>query len=293
LNPNKSIRIIALLLALLVLALLPGLTERSAAQGGGSWWGSNQWFDWSDFRANAGVRIFLPRLVSGSLEGRGRSDSFGAFGFADDPELFRQAWFELYIDRLGLRANIEEDQKFRGRLPLNGEETMRISELDASTSRLGLDLDLVRYPYLALGINFDYYVEQLTFHDRRDSDPNHWYVYKSSQPLTIGLHGRALPGRIREIPLVFEGSVRVPVPFVNRPTETKIIDWEVSGGLRPAIWDMSLYGHSTFSFGIEVGFRSIYLEMIPREAAHPLGGDTDVKLRAHWQGFFTQIGFYF
>ena len=108
-----------------------------------------------------------------------------------------------------------------------------------------------------------------------------------------GLHGRALPGRIREIPLVFEGSVRVPVPFVNRPTETKIIDWEVSGGLRPAIWDMSLYGHSTFSFGIEVGFRSIYLEMIPREAAHPLGGDTDVKLRAHWQGFFTQIGFYF
>ncbi len=291
-NPNKSIRILALSLVLLALVLLPGLTERSAAQGGGSWWGSNQWFDWSDYRANAGVRIFLPRLVSGSLEARGRNDSFGTFGFADDPEFFRQAWFELYIDRLGLRANIEEDQKFRGRLPLNGEETMRISELDVSTSRLGLDLDLVRYPFLALGINFDYYIEQLTFHDRRDTDPNNWYVYKSSQPLTIGLHGRALPGRIREMPITFEGSVRVPVPFVNRPTETKVIDWEISGGLRPAVWDMSLYGHSTFSFGIEVGFRSVYLEMVPREASHPLG-DTDVKLRAHWQGFFTQIGLYF
>lgn len=292
-NPKKSIRRLALLLVSLVLVGLPGLTDLSAGEGGGSWWGSNQWFDWSDYRANGGVRIFLPRLVSGSLEGRGRSDGFGSFGFADDPEFFRQAWFELYIDRLGLRAVVEEDQKFRGRLPLNGEETMRISELNVSTSRLGLDLDLVRYPYLLFGVNFDYYLEQPIFHDRRDSDPSNWYMYRSSQPLAIGLHARVLPGRIRDVPVMFQGVVRVPVPFVNRPTETRIVDWEISGGLRPAIWDMSLYGYSAFSFGIEIGYRMIDLQMFPREAAHPNGGDTDVKLKARWQGFFTQIAFYF
>lgn len=292
-NHNKSIRLVALILILLVLTGLPGLTDQSAAAGGGSWWGSNQWFDWSDYRASAGIRVFLPRLVSGNLEARGRSDDLEAFGFADDPEFFRQAWVELYVDRLGLRANIEEDQKFRGRLPLGGEEIMRISELDVSTSRLGLDLDLVRYPFLVFGVNFDYYLEQPTFYDRRDSDPNNWRMYRTSQPLTIGVHARALPGRIREVPLMFRGSLRVPVPFLNRPTESKVYDWEISGGVRPAIWDMSLYGHSTFSFGIEVGFRSVVLEMFPRETAHPLGGDTDAKFKAHWQGFFGQVGFYF
>lgn len=287
-NPKKSIRRLALLLVSLVLGGLPGLTDLSAGQGGGSWWGSNLWFDWSDYRANAGVRIFLPRLVSGSLEARGRHDDLGSFGFADDPEFFRQAWVELYIDRLGLRAVIEEDQKFRGRLPLNGDETMRISELDVSTSRLGLDLDLVRYPFLVFGVNFDYYLAQIRFQDRRDPDPNNWYYYQSNSPLAIGLHARVLPGRIREIPLMFQGVVRVPVPFLNRQTESKVLDWEISGGVRPAVWDMSLYGHSTFSFGIEVGFRMVDLQVFPQESA-----GNDVKLKARWQGFFSQIGFYF
>ena len=82
--------------------------------------------------------------------------------------------------------------------------------------------------------------------------------------MTLGFHARAIPAHIREIPFTIQARFRFPMPLVNRQAESKITDWEISGGLRPAIWETSLYGHATFSFDIEAGFRSVSLDTNPQ-----------------------------
>ncbi len=82
--------------------------------------------------------------------------------------------------------------------------------------------------------------------------------------MTLGFHARAIPVHIREIPFTIQARFRFPMPLVNRQAESKITDWEISGGLRPAVWDTSLYGHATFSFDIEAGFRSVSLDANPQ-----------------------------
>ena len=46
-------------------------------------WGSSAWWDWSDFRASAGFRMFLPR-VTGTVEARGETHNLSEFGFGPD-----------------------------------------------------------------------------------------------------------------------------------------------------------------------------------------------------------------
>jgi hypothetical protein len=282
--------------ALVVLAVILGtllLPGASGAQGSQTWWGSSAWFDWSDFRAAVGVRAMFPRLVSGTLEARGRSDDLRNFGIVEDPELFRLFWVELYVDRLGIRLHVEEEHKFRGRLPLEGgpTEAFRVSELNISTPRVGLDLDVIRYPFLRVGINYDYQLQQVEFKDRRSTDPNQWMNYDGSQPMTIGLHVKAFPMRLRDVPVILQGRIRFPLPFLHRYTEAKIMEWELSGGLRPPIWHTSLYGHATVSFSIEAGFRSTTLDVYARQSFNPVGGGLeDTRLHAVWQGFFLQFG---
>jgi hypothetical protein len=104
-----------------------------------------------------------------------------------------------------------------------------------------------------------------------------------------------MPGRIRDVPITIQGKFRMPVPFVQRPTEAKITEWEVSGGLRPAIWETSLLGHSTFSFGIEGGYRMSYLTIHARPQRTYLNGvigdDDEVNVNARWGGAFVQAVF--
>ena len=223
------------------------------------------------------------------------------YGFNDEPEPFKEAFGVFYIDRLGIRFSAENNT-YRGRsandVNLNGP----LSELEFDSSRVGLDLDVIRYPFLRLGINYDYYLSEVKFLDG-DSGAR----YTAVPPMTLGFHGRAIPIHIREVPFTIQARYRFPMPFVNRQAESRITDWEISGGLRPAVWDTSLYGHATFSFDIEVGFRSVSLSASPETNAtvitivDPISGATtgtlfpplDMDLKARWQGAFFQIGVFF
>jgi hypothetical protein len=222
------------------------------------------------------------------------------YGFADEPEPFGEAWGILYIDRLGLRFSAEENT-YRGQTPIVNQANPPGAELEFSSSRLGLDLDLIRYPFFRFGIDYDYYLNDLKFLDLNGAR------YTGVPPMTLGFHARAIPGHIREIPFTIQARFRFPLPLLNRQTETKITDWEISGGLRPAVWDTSLYGHSTFSFDIEAGFRSVSLDANPQTnvntfvivnpatgEASPIGTAlADLNLKARWQGAFLQVGVFF
>lgn len=284
-----------LLVTILCMAIA---TPTAQAQVFSSWWGSSPWWDWSDFRAHVGYRVFLPR-VEGTVEVRGETYDLSEFGIADDPEFFKSLVIEIYFDRLGFRFDVEEDHKFRGR---TGDDTVtvnpslsepylnaKISELDFSGARMGLDLDIIRYPFARGGINVTYYAEQVKFQDRRSDDPFQWQQYTGSQPLQLGLHGRFIPVRIRNVPITIQGRFRMPVPLVQRPTEAKITEWEVSGGLRPAVWETSLLGHSTFSFSIEAGYRACYLTLHARPQRNPfVNDDSEANVTARWGGGFIQ-----
>lgn len=272
------------------------------AQDTGGWWGGSNWWDWSDHRATIGARYFMTRLTSGSIDVAGTSTDLrgSQYGFSEDPEPFKELWGTWYIDRLGLRFNAEEDQRFFGNddVPAGTE---RFSELDARGTRMGLDLDVVRYPFLRLGLNFDYHTSPVKFYQRDISAIGvatvHFYQDESN-PMTIGVHGRLIPVHIREIPLTIQARGRMPVPFVKRTYEAKITDWEVSVGLRPSVWDMSLYGHSTFSMGIEVGFRSVSLELDGKGSVwtsnpNVSGPAPGAEIKARWQGAFVQVGLFY
>lgn len=290
----------SVLFGLMVVLLCP----TASPAGDASWWGSSAWWDWSDFRGAIGGRVFLARLTSASVTKGGVDFDLKGhqYGFLDEPEPFGEAWGVLYIDRLGLRFSAEENT-FRGqsinRFPNNPNPPG--AELEFSSSRLGLDLDLIRYPFFRFGIDYDYYVNDVKFLDENGAR------YTGVPPMTLGFHARAIPAHIREIPFTVQARFRFPMPLVNRQTESKITDWEISGGLRPAVWDTSLYGHSTFSFDIEAGFRSVSLDANPQTNVNTAviqpGSDpvvilvpvpaSDLNLKARWQGAFFQIGLFF
>jgi hypothetical protein len=303
------------------------------AQGPGSWWGSTSWFDWSDFRAAGGVRLFLARLDSGNIElPDGRDlDLMGGFGITDDPEPFVEVWGTIYLDRLGFRFAMEDNFAFRGRSRL--DDPFSVSELDIRTSRLGVDIDLIRYPFLRAGINFDYHTKPVKFIDRLDgkiavpatwppqpperlylqrygatyltavrTDSDQRYlvvqgVYLGDQPITMGIHVMAIPGRVREIPITIQSRFRLRIPLLNRRNEARIYDFEISGGLRPSVWETSLYGYTTFSASLEAGFRWQALELSMDQATRIGPNLTEVsgpvKLHARWQGAFLQLGIAF
>ncbi len=299
----------SVLLGLVAVLLFPGV----APAGDASWWGSSAWWDWSDFRGAIGARVFLARLVSATLTKGGQDFNLrDEYGFADEPEPFKECWGVLYIDRLGLHFSAEENNYVgqpdpiklqRLGLTVAGPTGSLAAELQFSSSRLGVDLDLIRYPFFRFGIDYDYYLTQVKFLDYNGAR------YTGVSPMTLGFHARAIPGHIREIPFTVQARFRFPMPLVNRQAESKITDWEISGGLRPAVWETSLYGHATFSFDIEAGFRSVSLDANPQKTTpgnfittDQYGnqfvninddGNPDVNLKARWQGAFFQVGMIF
>lgn len=259
------------------------------AQGLGSWWGSTSWFDWSDFRAAGGVRLFLARLDSGKiLLGADEFDLKDDYGIQDDPEPFVEIWGTIYLDRLGFRFAMEDNFVFRGR-GLD-EDAFSVSELDVRTARLGVDIDLIRYPFLRAGINFDYHTKPVKFFDRFNPRTRQvrpvLQLYHGDQPITMGIHGVAIPGRVREIPIIIQSRFRLRIPFLNRRNDARIYDFEISGGLRPSVWETSLYGYTTFATSVEAGFRWQRLDL-------SMDAEPTVKIRARWQGAFLQLGIAF
>ncbi len=228
---------------------------------------------------------------------------------------------------------MDEDLIFRGTLgntvfadnpsSPSGTNFFRVSELDLSSTRLGMGLDLVRNPYLRAGIDFDFYINQVTFRDMKDavttlqSLPNSVYpnasvsyglydmrYYQSDNgPCTIGLHVFAVPGRIREVPIIAQAKINVPMPFWKQiwgfQNEARILEWEVMVGARPAIWDASSIGLTTFSFGIEAGFKSVTLNTDmsgssgEKNFTTPKGFSNPASIQAVWQGPFFQAGLYY
>ena len=265
-----------------------------------SWFSSGTWWDWSDYRFKIEYRYFVPRLVSGSvsqngtdydlLASAGADASSGGYNFDPQPTPFNSALLQLQVDRLGLRLRVDEDIIFRGihnkSFDSNGIESRKMSELDLSSTRLGLDLDLVRYPFLRCGVDFDYNVNPLTFMD--DKPDINTRFYKSASPATLGLHVFAIPARIREVPIIVNAKIGVPFPYWKQITsaefEVRMLEWEVMAGARPSVWDFSAFGHSTFSVGIEAGFRSVAIDADLSKSA---------SLKAQWQGPFFQFGIYY
>jgi hypothetical protein len=283
----------------LILAALFGVLLSANISGAAdtpSLWGSSAWWDWSDYRAALGFRAFLARLSAGSLDDNtlGR-DLRSDFGMSSDPEPFREFWAEWYIDRLGIRLRLMEENTFQGRRGAEGtappaNNPVRSSELETNTAALGVDVDLIRYPFLRIGIDYDYYFGEIKLQDRRSTNTNEWTVWEvqGRQPMTIGVHGLAIPTRVRGVPVTVQARGRFPVPLVQSGKDAKLIEWEVSGGLRPAIWDTSIYAHSTFSVGLSGGFKSINLET---DVVNPAGREG--KLKARWQGAFIELGLVF
>jgi hypothetical protein len=269
-------------LLLAVLAALLFSAGASDAQDG-TWWGSSHWFDWSDFRGSANGRLFFARLSSGSITRDGKEYDFKSspYFFNTDPKIIREMWFELYVDRLGIRVHVQ-DHQFQS----SHQNTLfGISDLDFGSLRLGLDLDVIRYPFFRAGFDFDYNMEAVKFEDNRTN--NTTVVYSGAHPMTVGIHATAIPGRIREIPIIIEARVRGPVPFYKSSPDVKLVDWEVAGGLRPSIWQTSLYGHTTFAFSVEGGFRSLQINM---DANPDVSGNSQASIKSHWQGAFLQLG---
>lgn len=300
----------------LVLALMAPAAEVACAQGmfGGGW------FDWSDFRAETGVRFLVAHLKSGTVNRLGvEYDLKGPrYAFDKQPLPFGEFWAELFIDRLGIRLNYEP-HTFAG---INSSSESDIdqqqSRLQMPEVRVGLDLNIIRNQFVRAGVNYDYYFESVKFYDRspgfiNDLNAGLYIVpaaiqdlvterFAGQRPMTVGLQGRILPFRLFDIPTTMQGRVRIPVPFLNRKGETKITDWDVSFGLRPAIWDTSLYGHATFNVDLEFGYRSISFEMTGHleKRTDSTGGSfpiisspSSVDLRSHWEGLYVQAGIFF
>jgi len=346
------------------------------AQGFPAWWGSTSWFDWSDFRMDIGGRVMIPKMTLGKFEGasidptsqrlvdprqlgrdEGGIEFRGDLGMDEDPDTFKSLQATFYIDRLGLRICYDAGMIFTGRKDLEWTKTsptapMRVvlSAFDAESPRVGLDLDIIRYPFLRVGLDFDVHTSRVRFArkywDKLNQNyqvnynpvwstnlstppqfpPVNWlanfwdtdtvpgamipkfveHAY-SLQPITIGFHATAIPGRVRDVPVLLQARCRFPVPFLsqisvlNREYEARIIDIELSGGLRPSVWETSLFGHTTFSVGIQAGYRWQYLEGHMVGHVHEYDTSTnpwptlirwdkfDFNVKAAWQGAFFQL----
>lgn len=197
----------------------------------------------------------------------------------------------------------------------------RVSELDMSGTRLGIGLDIIRNPFLRAGVDFDISLNPVNFRDMKDavtplpalqtgnssfSDGNSYtlrnmrYYQSDAGPCTIGLHALAMPGRIRDIPIIAQARIDFPTPLWNQiwgfQNTAKLFQWEIMAGARPAVWDASALGLSTFSAGIEAGFKSVTLnaDMSGSFAYYPVPVAPDTAtVHAVWQGFFFQMGLYY
>ncbi|MEI6134212.1 MAG: hypothetical protein WCP72_04505 [Desulfomonile sp.] len=296
-KPKLNFTAAVLPFALFVMVCLCCAPSTSHSQDLSSWFSSGTWWDWSDYRFKIEYRYFVPRLVSGSvsqngtdydlLASAGADASSGGYNFDPQPTPFNSALLQLQVDRLGLRLRVDEDIIFRGIHNKSVDSNSRkMSELDLSSTRLGLDLDLVRYPFLRCGVDFDYNVNPLTFMD--DKPDINTRFYKSASPATLGLHVFAIPARIREVPIIVNAKIGFPFPYWKQITsaqfEVRMLEWEVMAGARPSVWDFSAFGHSTFSVGIEAGFRSVAIDADLSKSA---------SLKAQWQGPFFQFGIYY
>jgi hypothetical protein len=318
--------------------LVPG---NSCAQGVLPGWNPISWFDWSDFRVDVNGRVMVPTMTLGKFEGAtlnpttqrisangGTIDFKSDLGMDEDRSAFSSVQFTAYIDRLGFRICYDAGQVFTGRQDIQWgtpiptdpptpqgalvPKRVAVSELDADSGRIGLDLDIIRYPFLRVGINFDVNTSKVTFTRRywNRFDVSQTYPPKfiefahCLQPITIGAHATAIPVRVRDVPVILQARARVPVPFLSqipallREYEARIFDIEVSGGLRPAVWETSLFGYSTFSIGVMAGYRWQYLEgqMVGHHHEYAdVGGGLisydkfDITLKAAWHGAFVQL----
>jgi len=215
----------------------------------------------------------------------------GPFGITTDPEPFGEFLGEVYIDRLGFRLQVDI-HNFAGRS--DDPNDQRITKLQTDFTRMGLDLDVIRYPFLKLGINGDYQFTPMRFWDR--SDPPLPRVgerlYETKEPWTLGIHGQAIPVRLRDVPVIAHARFRFPMPFMGSDVP-KITDWEIGVGIRPAIWDTSMFAHSAFSVAIEAGYRSINLDMNAIAENPNPNLINDLQLKARWQGAFFQVEVFF
>ncbi|MGO8821098.1 MAG: hypothetical protein ACLQO6_07735 [Desulfomonilaceae bacterium] len=358
-KPKLNLPTAVLPIALFVVVCFSLFPSPSYSQSLASWFSNGTFWDWSDYRFKFEYRLFAPRLVSGYIKrpdyanqnsqlkefdllaspsGDGDQSRSGGYGFNQYPQAFRSAAFQLYVDRLAFRLVVDEDVIFRGTLgnqafvgqSFTGFSTasptgtpanfFRVSELDLSSTRLGMSLDLVRNPYLRAGIDFDFYINQVTFRDMKDAvtpflslstgaipgstDGNSYSLYNmryyksDNGPCTIGLHVFAIPGRIREIPIIAQAKINVSTPFWKEiwgiQNLAQIFEWEVMAGARPAIWDASAFGLTTFSFGIEAGFKSVTLNSdMSGSMAAGSSFPGPATVHAVWQGPFFQAGFYY
>jgi hypothetical protein len=309
LKPKLHFTAAVLPFALFVMVCLCFTPSTSHSQDLSSWFSSGTWWDWSDYRFKIEYRYFVPRLVSGSIRkndpSTGQLNEYdllagdvsadankGGYNFDTQPSPINSALFQLQVDRLGLRLRVDEDLIFRG---MHGEgNTLGLSELDMSSTRLGMDLDLVRYPFLRCGVDFDFNVHSLTFMDDKPDLPDRDRFYKSGKPAILGLHVFAIPARIREVPIIVNAKIGFPFPYWNQITrsdhEVRMLEWEVMAGARPSVWDFSAFGHSTFSVGIEAGFRSVAIDADVRSND---AEEKSANIKAQWQGPFFQFGIYY
>lgn len=268
------------------------------AQGLDRWLGPTSWWDWSDYRFIAKYRVFFPKLLSGTVSRtvsgvKVEHDllSTSDYNFEASPQPFIEGWFQLQVDRLGLRFIVEEDRLFKG-LHRSRNGSLELSQIDISSSRVGLDLDLIRYPQFRAGINFDYHINGVTFQDfMYVANETSFYGSRtiiSGEPMTIGLQATAIPGRIKEAPIIMNARIRFGMPFMKEvfgyTYTTNLTDWEVSAGLRPSVWESSAYKFATFSLGVEGGYRSTSVDA-------EFSNSTSVRYK--FGGAFIQVGLYY
>lgn len=321
-KPKLYMAPVVLPFALFVVLCLSFSPTPSYSQGLSSWISSGTWWDWSDYRFTMEYRYFVPQLVSGNLNRDGKEYDLlaspsppnsreGGYNFDHQPPPFNSGIFQFQVDRLGLRLRVDEDMIFRGFMGSKGyvsgitgqDDYFRVSELDLSSTRVGICLDLVRYPFLRGGIDFDLNINSVTFYDAKAAilpqsktvngittwDLTGDRLFKTDTgPATVGLHLFAVPARVREVPIIVQAKINFPVPYWKQITgiqyEARMLDWEVMAGARPSVWDASAFGFSTFSLGVEAGFRSVTLDA---------EFTNSTSIRAQWQGPFFQLGLYY
>ncbi len=256
------------------------------------WWGSSAWFDWSDYRASGGVRLLLAKLATGNVRVGDREFGLagGSLGLNTELEAFPEVWGTFYVDRLGIRGHAET-HTFTGRSDDPADQ--RVSRLDADFSRVGIDLDLIRFPFLKFGIDGDYQFNPVIYRDRSDAFAliQNEVPYRSREAWTLGIHGQVIPTRIRDVPVIAHARFRFPMPFMSS-NMARITDWEIGAGFRPAIWETSMFAHSTFSFGVETGYRSINLDM-RATATEAVFLSNEIEVKARWEGAYFQAQVFF
>jgi hypothetical protein len=287
LNPNTAARVAVHVCFVFVLAGILISPNIAIAQEIPSWWGSSAWFDWSDYRFTMGARVLLGKLSSGNVvKGSTEYNLLGPLGVTTELQTFPGFWGIFYVDRLGIRFNAES-HNFRGRS--DDPTDQRISGLETDFSCVGVDLDLIRYPFFKFGIGTDYQFNPVVYRDRSDPITAGFgeIPYQSREPWILGIYGQAIPARFRDVPIIAHARFRFPMPFMSS-NMAKITEWEIGAGVRPAIWETSMFGHATFSFGIEAGYRSINLDM-KAVAVDQFFTSNELELKARWEGAFFQV----